>query len=71
MFPVPSYQLALRLHNEVPGIVVAEHVQEALRRAGPNAPDVGAELTRVLIERAREERYAGVPSSRCSVARWA
>jgi hypothetical protein len=44
----------------VPGIVVPEHVQEALLRAGPNAPDVGAELTRALIARAREERYAGV-----------
>ena len=60
VWPVRTHQLALRLHNEVPGIVVPEHVQEALLRAGPDAPDVGAELTRALIARAREERYAGV-----------
>ena len=59
VWPVRSHQLALRLHNEVPGIVVPDHVQDALLRAGPNAPEVGAELTRGLIERARAEQYAG------------
>ena len=59
VWPVRSHQLALRLHNEVPGIVVPQPVQEALLRAGPDAPRVGAELTRELIARARE-RYAGV-----------
>ena len=34
IFYVKSYQLALRLHNEVPGIVVPEHVQARLRDAG-------------------------------------
>ena len=33
IFYVRSYSLALRLHNEVPGIVVPEHVQERLRDA--------------------------------------
>ena len=37
VFYVRSYQLALRLHNEVPGIVVPEHVQERLRDAGAGA----------------------------------
>jgi methionine synthase I (cobalamin-dependent)/5,10-methylenetetrahydrofolate reductase len=60
VWPVRTHQLALRLHNEVPGIVVPDHVQEALLRAGPNAPEVGAELTRGLIERARVEQYAGI-----------
>jgi methionine synthase / methylenetetrahydrofolate reductase(NADPH) len=60
VWPVRTHQLALRLHNEVPGIVVPDHVQDALLRAGPSAPEVGAELTRGLIERARAERYAGV-----------
>ena len=35
IFYVRSYQLALRLHNEVPGIVVPEHVQERLSKRGP------------------------------------
>ena len=60
VWPVRSHQLALRLHNEVPGIIVPEHVQKALLDAGPNAPEVGAELTRMLIHRARTEGYAGV-----------
>ena len=38
IFPVWSHQLALRLHNEVPGIVVPERVLDALRDAGPQQP---------------------------------
>ena len=41
IFYVRSYQLALRLHNEVPGIVVPDHVQARLRDAGADAGDVG------------------------------
>ena len=54
IWPLRSYQLAQRLHNEVPGIVVPDHVQSALLAAGPNAPDVGAKLALELIEQARE-----------------
>jgi methionine synthase / methylenetetrahydrofolate reductase (NADH) len=54
-----SHQLALRLHNEVPGIVVPEPVQEALLAAGPDAPTVGFELAQRLYAEARD-RYAGV-----------
>ena len=39
IFPVWSHQLALRLHNEVPGIVVPDRVLNALRDAGPGAAD--------------------------------
>jgi homocysteine S-methyltransferase len=53
VFPVWSYPLALRLHNEVPGIVVPERVQEALRDAGPDGPRVGMELARDLVEASR------------------
>ena len=35
IFPVWSHQLALRLHNEVPGIVVPDRVLDALARRGP------------------------------------
>ena len=59
IFYVRSYQLALRLHNEVPGIVVPEHVQERLRNAGKDAGDVGLELAQELLAAARE-RAAGV-----------
>jgi homocysteine S-methyltransferase len=54
LWPLRSHQLAVRLHNEVPGIVVPEPVQEALRQAGPNAAQVGLELARRLLEEARE-----------------
>jgi methionine synthase I (cobalamin-dependent)/5,10-methylenetetrahydrofolate reductase len=54
IFPVWSHQLALRLHNEVPGIVVPEHILEALRTAGPGAAKVGMELGRELLAGSRE-----------------
>ncbi|HVM16199.1 MAG TPA: bifunctional homocysteine S-methyltransferase/methylenetetrahydrofolate reductase [Gaiellaceae bacterium] len=59
IWPLRSYQLALRLHNELPGVVVPEHVQEAMRRAGTDAPAVGMRFARELYEAARE-RAAGV-----------
>jgi methionine synthase / methylenetetrahydrofolate reductase(NADPH) len=59
IFPVWSHPLALRLHNEVPGIIVPERVQEALYEAGPDGPQVGMEIARELIEGSRD-RAAGV-----------
>ena len=59
IFYVRSYQLALRLHNEVPGIVVPEHVQARLHDAGPSAADTGLAIARELLEESRE-RAAGV-----------
>ncbi|HMJ01096.1 MAG TPA: bifunctional homocysteine S-methyltransferase/methylenetetrahydrofolate reductase [Gaiellaceae bacterium] len=53
IFPVWSHQLALRLHNEVPGIVVPDRVLNALRDAGPNANEVGMKLGRSLLAEAR------------------
>src|SRR5205823_1957394 len=37
--PIWSYRFALRLNNELPGIAVPESLQEALRDAGPEAPE--------------------------------
>jgi methionine synthase / methylenetetrahydrofolate reductase(NADPH) len=54
VFFVRSYQLALRLHNEVPGIVVPDEIQERYREAGAAAADVGLELARELVARSRE-----------------
>jgi methionine synthase / methylenetetrahydrofolate reductase(NADPH) len=59
VFPLTSHRLALRLHNEVPGIVVPQHLQDALEAAGSNAADVGFAHARELIAAARE-RCAGV-----------
>jgi methionine synthase I (cobalamin-dependent)/5,10-methylenetetrahydrofolate reductase len=59
IFYVKSYQLALRLHNEVPGIVVPDHVQARLRTAGPNAGPEGLAIARELLDASRE-RAAGV-----------
>ncbi len=57
--PVWSYRFALRLHNELPGIVVPDELQEALRKAGPDAAEVGMEYAKELYAQARE-RAAGV-----------
>ena len=54
IFPVWSHQLALRLHNEVPGIVVPNRVLDAIRDAGPNAAEVGMEIGRKLLEGSRD-----------------
>ena len=59
IFYVRSYQLAVRLHNEVPGIVVPESVQRRLEQAGPNAGAEGLALARELYAEARE-KAAGV-----------
>jgi methionine synthase I (cobalamin-dependent)/5,10-methylenetetrahydrofolate reductase len=59
VFPLTSYRLALRLHNELPGILVPEPLQEDLRDAGSDAADVGFERARELIAGSRG-RAAGV-----------
>jgi homocysteine S-methyltransferase len=59
VLPLTSYRLALRLHNEVPGIFVPEALQEELRDAGSDAAEIGFERARELIAAARG-RAAGV-----------
>jgi len=54
VWPIKSLELAVRVHNETPGIRVPEHVQERYRAAGSSAADVGVELAHELIARARE-----------------
>ena len=58
VFYVRSFQLAARLHNEVPGIVVPEHVQARLRDAGADAGETGLAIARELLEASRA-RAAG------------
>jgi homocysteine S-methyltransferase len=59
IWPVRSFQLAYRLHHEVPGIVVPETVLERLSSAGPDAARVGLELARELVDACRS-RVGGV-----------
>src|SRR2546421_2511545 len=59
VFPLTSHRLALRLHNEVPGIVVPQPLQDALERAGSDAAEVGFAHARELIA-AAPDRAAGV-----------
>ncbi len=53
IWPLRSHAMALRLHNEVPGISVPGAVLDALEQAGPEAPAVGLELARAFVEQAR------------------
>lgn len=53
IFPLTSYRLALRLHNEVPGIVVPQQLQDALDRAGSDAAQIGMAHAKKLIDEAR------------------
>ena len=59
VWPLRSHAMALRLHNEVPGITVPDTVLAALQDAGAGAPAVGLELARELVEGSRS-RAAGI-----------
>jgi len=59
IWPLRSHELAVRVHNEVPGMVVPDAVQQRLLDAGGAAAVVGAELARELIAESRE-KAAGV-----------
>jgi homocysteine S-methyltransferase len=59
VFPLTSHRLALRLHNELPGIVVPDPLQDALHDAGSEAAQLGFAHAREMITASRE-RAAGV-----------
>jgi len=59
IWPLTSYRLAVRLHNEVPGIVVPREVQQALEAAGKGARRVGFDLARKLYSET-PDRASGV-----------
>ena len=59
IWPLTSFELAFRLHNEVPGITIPGAVQERLASAGPDARRVGFELARELIAESKN-RAAGI-----------
>jgi homocysteine S-methyltransferase len=53
--PIWSYRFAMRLHNELPGIVVPDELQEAVRNAGSDAAAVGMKYAKELYDAAREK----------------
>ena len=55
VWPIRTYELLIRMHNEAPGIVVPEHVQERYRSAGADARAVGGALGLELLAAAREQ----------------
>src|SRR5262249_29994880 len=55
-----SNKQALRLQNEVPGIVIPEPLLKQLESAGAAARDHGFELARTLLSWARGARSSGI-----------
>ena len=53
VWPIRTYETLVRMHNEMPGLVIPDHVLERYRVAGPAARDVGLALGQELIEGAR------------------
>ncbi len=53
VWPIRTTETLIRVHNEVPGVVVPEDVQERYRAAGSGSREVGLALARELIEEAR------------------
>ena len=60
LWPLSSYKQALRLHNEVPGIVIPEPLLKQLEAAGGSARDVGFALGRQMLDWARGARHLGI-----------
>jgi methionine synthase I (cobalamin-dependent)/5,10-methylenetetrahydrofolate reductase len=55
IWPLTSYKQALRLNNEVPGIVIPQPLLKSLEAAGAAARDRGFEVAREMLAWARTE----------------
>jgi homocysteine S-methyltransferase len=55
VWPLNSYKQALRLNNEVPGIVIPEPLLKSMEAAGAMARDRGFEVAREMLAWARTE----------------
>ena len=55
VWPLNSYKQALRLNNEVPGIVIPEPLLKSMETAGASARDRGFEVAREMLIWARSE----------------
>lgn len=55
VWPLNSYKQALRLNNEVPGIIIPEPLLKSMEAAGASARDCGFQVARQMLAWARTE----------------
>jgi len=55
IWPLNSYKQALRLNNEVPGIVIPERLLKSMEAAGASARDCGFKVARDMLAWSRTE----------------
>jgi len=60
LWPLTSYKQALRLNNEVPGIVIPDATLKEMEKAGENARARGFLLARKMLDWARTARSEGI-----------
>jgi len=60
LWPLVSYKQALRLNNEVPGIVIPEPTLREMEKAGERGRERGFALARRMLDWARTARDAGI-----------
>ncbi len=60
LWPLTSYKQALRLNNEVPGIVIPPATLAEMEQAGDAARDRGFLLARRMLDWARTARKDGI-----------
>ena len=60
LWPLTSYKQALRLNNEVPGIVIPKPVLVEMEKAGERARECGFKLARNMLDWARTARSYGI-----------
>jgi methionine synthase I (cobalamin-dependent)/5,10-methylenetetrahydrofolate reductase len=60
LWPLTSYRQALRLNNEVPGIVIPKPVLKEMEKAGDSARARGFALARKMLDWARAARTEGI-----------
>jgi homocysteine S-methyltransferase len=60
LWPLTSYKQALRLNNEVPGIVIPEAILREMEKAGDAARERGFALARKMLDWARTARSYGI-----------
>lgn len=60
LWPLTSYKQALRLNNEIPGIVIPEATLREMEKAGDSARERGFTLARKMLDWARTARSYGI-----------
>ena len=60
LWPLTSYKQAMRLNNEVPGIVIPEATLREMEKAGDAARERGFALARIMLDWARTARSEGI-----------